>query len=103
MIPARLDSSRLHRKPLISIAGRPLIEWVWRRMSELDVIEALVVAADSPEIVDVVESIGGRAVMTQEEHPSGTDRVAEVAGRQDNRSGGWNGRSLLVADVGWWD
>ena len=79
VIPARIGSSRLPRKPLLDIAGRPLIEWVWRRAETLEVLDSLVVAADAPEIVDVVEGFGGRAVLTRGEHPSGTDRVAEVA------------------------
>jgi 3-deoxy-manno-octulosonate cytidylyltransferase (CMP-KDO synthetase) len=58
-------------------------------MRQLEVVEALVVAADSPEVVEVVESFGGRAVMTQEGHASGTDRVAEVAGRQEFSGFDW--------------
>lgn len=79
VIPARIGSSRLPRKPLLDIAGRPLIEWVWRRAETLEVLDDLVVAADAPEVVEVVEGFGGRAVLTRGEHPSGTDRVAEVA------------------------
>lgn len=83
VIPARLASARLTRKPLVPIAGRPLIEWVWRRMSELEFLDDLVVATDAEEIVEAVERFGGRAVMTGSEHASGTDRVAEVAGREE--------------------
>ncbi|MGD2154041.1 MAG: 3-deoxy-manno-octulosonate cytidylyltransferase [Gemmatimonadales bacterium] len=79
VIPARLASARLPRKPLLSIAGRPLIEWVWQRMAVIDVLDTLIVAADAPEIVCAVERFGGRAVLTRAEHESGTDRVAEVA------------------------
>jgi len=83
VIPARLGSSRLPRKPLIRIAGRPLIEWVWRRMSGIELLGELVVAADDPEIVETVERFGGRAVLTWQGHRSGTDRVAEVAERPE--------------------
>jgi 3-deoxy-manno-octulosonate cytidylyltransferase (CMP-KDO synthetase) len=79
VIPARLGSARLPRKPLHLVAGRPLVEWVWRRASEAGIFEALVVATDDGEIADVVRSFGGTAEMTDPAHPSGTDRVAEVA------------------------
>ncbi|NIR42979.1 MAG: 3-deoxy-manno-octulosonate cytidylyltransferase [Gemmatimonadetes bacterium] len=83
VIPARLGSVRLPRKPLLPIAGRPLIEWVWRRMHELVVLDQLVVATDAEEVVEAVEGFGGRAVMTRTDHASGTDRIAEVAGREE--------------------
>jgi 3-deoxy-manno-octulosonate cytidylyltransferase (CMP-KDO synthetase) len=89
VIPARLASSRLPRKPLISIAGHPLIEWVWRRMTAVDGLDGLVVAADDPEIVRAVEEFGGRAMMTGADHVSGTDRVAEVAEQSEFRDFGW--------------
>jgi 3-deoxy-manno-octulosonate cytidylyltransferase (CMP-KDO synthetase) len=62
------------------MAGRPLIEWVWRRVSSFDFFDQLVIATDSTEIADVVRAFGGRAEVTSEAHASGTDRVAEVAG-----------------------
>jgi 3-deoxy-manno-octulosonate cytidylyltransferase (CMP-KDO synthetase) len=83
VIPARLASTRLPRKPLIPIAGRPLIEWVWQRMSRSPALDALVVAADASEIVQAVQGFGGQAVLTREDHASGTDRVAEVASRDE--------------------
>lgn len=83
VIPARIGSSRLPRKPLLAIAGHPLIRWVWERMSALDVLDELVVAADDAEIVEAVAGFGGRAVLTRLDHPSGTDRVAEVAERSE--------------------
>jgi 3-deoxy-manno-octulosonate cytidylyltransferase (CMP-KDO synthetase) len=83
VIPARIGSTRLPRKPLLPIAGRPLIEWVWRRASAVDGFDQLVVAADDSEIVDAVEGFGGQAVLTRRDHTSGTDRVAEVVERED--------------------
>lgn len=83
VIPTRLASTRLPRKPLVRIAGRPLIEWVWQHMSSLEGLDELVVAADHPEIIETVEKFGGRAVLTRGDHPSGTDRVAEVAERPE--------------------
>ena len=89
VIPARIRSSRLPRKPLLRIAGRPLIEWVWRRMASLEVLGELVVATDDREVQDVVESFGGRAVSTRADHSSGTDRVAEVAERPEFSAYRW--------------
>jgi 3-deoxy-manno-octulosonate cytidylyltransferase (CMP-KDO synthetase) len=79
VIPARLESSRLPRKPLHPLAGRPLIEWVWRRAAAADIFEVLLVATDSEEIAAVVRGFGGTVELTDRSHPSGTDRVAEVA------------------------
>ncbi len=89
VIPARLASSRLPRKPLIPIAGRPLIEWVWRRLSAARALSELVVAVDDPEVEKAVNRFGGRAVMTGQQHRSGTDRVAEVAARPEFAGYGW--------------
>ncbi|MGK7312593.1 MAG: 3-deoxy-manno-octulosonate cytidylyltransferase [Candidatus Longimicrobiales bacterium M2_2A_002] len=78
VIPARLGSERLPRKPLHPIAGRPLIEWVWRRAASLRVLNDVVVATDSREVVDVCREVGAAAVLTRGDHGSGTERVAEV-------------------------
>lgn len=67
------------RKPLHRLAGRPLIEWVWRRVSGFRVLDACVIATDSEEVLAECERFGGRAVLTSAEHGSGTERVAEVA------------------------
>lgn len=82
LIPARLASTRLPLKPLADIGGSPMIVQVWRRAVEANVGE-VVVAADSPEIVDAVTRAGGRAVMTNSAHPSGSDRIFEALGRID--------------------
>lgn len=81
VIPARLGSERLARKPLHRLAGRPLIEWVWRRVASFDFLDDVVIATDSEEIVDVCGRIGARVEMTSPAHASGTERVAEVATR----------------------
>ncbi|MCA9737504.1 MAG: 3-deoxy-manno-octulosonate cytidylyltransferase [Gemmatimonadota bacterium] len=81
IVPARIASTRLPRKPLHLLAGRPLIEWVWRRAQALGVFDALLVATDSQEIASVCAGFGATVEMTSAEHPSGTDRVAEVAAR----------------------
>jgi 3-deoxy-manno-octulosonate cytidylyltransferase (CMP-KDO synthetase) len=79
VIPARLGSSRLPNKPLVPLLGRPLIEWVWRRVAGMRVLDEVVVATDSEAIAEVCREIGAPVVLTSPDHPSGTDRVAEVA------------------------
>lgn len=83
VIPARLSSQRLPHKPLHVIAGRPLIEWVWRRVVEFGLFDAVVVATDSERVADAARAFGATCVMTRGDHPSGTDRVAEVARRAE--------------------
>ena len=81
VIPARLGSSRLPRKPLLPLAGDPLILHVTRRIAELRVCDRLVVATDAREIANVVEHAGFEAVLTSPDHASGTERVAEVVAK----------------------
>lgn len=83
IIPARIGSSRLPRKPLHLLSGRPLIEWVWRRVMSLELLDEVVVATDSREVLETARAFGARAELTAEHHPSGTDRVAEVARRPE--------------------
>src|SRR4051812_46495090 len=85
VIPARLGSERLPRKPLHPIAGRPLIEWVWRRVSEFPELEQVVVATDSKEVASVCRAMGAEVELTSPDHASGTDRVAEVAAKKAYR------------------
>lgn len=83
VVPARIGSSRLPRKPLVSLAGRPLIEWVWRAVVAMDLLDRVVVATDSGEVAEVARGFGAEVELTAAEHPSGTDRVAEVARRPE--------------------
>src|SRR5262245_53576436 len=83
VIPARLGSERLPRKPLHRLAGRPLIEWVWRQVSSLQVFDHLVVATDSVEVAETVRAFGAAVEMTAAAHTSGTERVAEGARRAE--------------------
>jgi 3-deoxy-manno-octulosonate cytidylyltransferase (CMP-KDO synthetase) len=83
VIPARLASTRLPNKPLQLLAGEPLITRVIQRVVEHGVLQELVVATDSQMIAQVVERAGVRAVLTHDGHLSGTDRVAEAAGRPE--------------------
>jgi 3-deoxy-manno-octulosonate cytidylyltransferase (CMP-KDO synthetase) len=81
VIPARLGSTRLPRKPLLPLGGEPLILFVTRRIAELGVCDRLVVATDAREIARVVADAGFEAVMTSPDHASGTERVAEVVAK----------------------
>ena len=81
VIPARYASTRFPGKPLAVLGGKTMIQRVWERVS--DVIADAVVATDDLRIADAVKSFGGRAVMTSENHRSGTDRCAEVASGSD--------------------
>jgi 3-deoxy-manno-octulosonate cytidylyltransferase (CMP-KDO synthetase) len=83
VIPARLGSTRLPNKPLQLLAGEPLITRVIQHVVDLGLVERLVVATDSQMIAQVVERAGVRAVLTQDGHLAGTDRVAEAAGRAE--------------------
>lgn len=82
VIPARLGSERLPRKPLHPIAGRPLIEWVWRRVNAF-ALGRVVVATDSEEVARACRAADAEVVMTSPAHGSGTERVAEVAARPE--------------------
>ena len=83
VIPARLGSTRLPHKPLQLLAGEPLVTRVIERVRELGLVDELVVATDAPMVAEVVERAGIRAVMTRADHPSGTERVAEVAAMKE--------------------
>ncbi len=77
VIPARYQSSRLPGKPLLEIAGKPMIEHVYQRALESSA-DKVVVATDDQRIHDAVVAFGGEACMTATDHQSGTDRLAEV-------------------------
>jgi len=83
VIPARLGSTRLPRKPLLHETGKYLIQHVWERAQEIEGADEIVIATDSDEILAAVASFGGHAEMTAVTHESGTDRVAEVARTRD--------------------
>ncbi len=77
IIPARMASTRLPGKPLADIHGEPMIVHVWRRAIEAD-IGPVLVAADAPAILEAIEAVGGRAILTRADHPSGSDRIFEA-------------------------
>lgn len=79
VIPARYSSTRLPGKPLLDIAGKPLVVWVAERARAASSISRTIVATDDPRIADAVSAAGFDAVITRADHLSGTDRIAEVA------------------------
>src|SRR5205814_6386469 len=79
----RYGSVRLPRKPLISLAGKPMIQRVVERASLAKRADRVIVATDDERIMKAVEAFGGEARMTRTEHRTGTERVAEVAARED--------------------
>jgi 3-deoxy-manno-octulosonate cytidylyltransferase (CMP-KDO synthetase) len=84
LIPARMAATRLPGKPLLDIAGLPMIVHVLRR-AEAAQIGRVAVATDTPEIAAVVTAHGFEAVMTRADHPSGSDRIYEALGKLDPR------------------
>jgi 3-deoxy-manno-octulosonate cytidylyltransferase (CMP-KDO synthetase) len=93
LIPARMAATRLPGKPLLDIAGLPMIVHVLRR-AEAAQIGRVAVATDAPEIVAAVKSHGFEAVMTRGDHPSGSDRIYEALGKLDPQ-----GRAEIVVNL----
>jgi len=79
IIPARYKSSRLPGKPLADIAGKPMIWWVYQRAVQVAEFSHVYVATDDSRIEEVCNNLGMSVVMTSDKHPTGTDRIAEVA------------------------
>jgi 3-deoxy-manno-octulosonate cytidylyltransferase (CMP-KDO synthetase) len=93
LIPARMASTRLPGKPLLDIAGLPMIVHVLRRAEEAN-IGRVAVATDTPEIAAAVQANGGEAVMTHADHPSGSDRIFEALCKLDPE-----GRAEIVINL----
>lgn len=79
IIPARMASTRLPRKPLVDICGKPMIQRVYERAKSAARVSDVIVATPDKEIIDAVAAFGGKSVLTSEKHRSGTDRLAEAA------------------------
>lgn len=79
VIPARYGSERFPGKPLVRLAGKPMIQHVYRRAQEAKRVDRVMVATDDVRILDAVRSFGGEAILTRKDHASGMDRIAEVA------------------------
>lgn len=83
IIPARLESTRLQRKMLCDVAGKPLIQRTYENALKSNKLSDLIVATDSSEIMSAVKDFGGKAVLTDAKHQSGTDRIAEAVQNLD--------------------
>jgi 3-deoxy-manno-octulosonate cytidylyltransferase (CMP-KDO synthetase) len=83
VIPARIGSTRLSRKVLRELAGRPMVEWVWRAAAGCGLMDPVVVATDSDEVADVCRTRGVPVTLTSPTCASGSDRVREVARQID--------------------
>ena len=83
VIPARLHSTRMTRKVLRSIAGRPMVEWVWRAAHASGLMDPVVVATDADEVAEACRAASIPVVMTSSSCPSGSDRVREAARQID--------------------
>ncbi len=79
VIPARFKSSRFPGKPLADICGKPMIWWVYQQSKKVDEFDAIYVATDDERIFDVCRKLDIEVIMTSDTHPTGTDRVGEVA------------------------
>lgn len=90
VIPARYASTRLPGKPLRLIHQKPMIQWVYEAASR-SVARQVIVATDDQSIVDAVQSFGGQACLTSNNHQTGTDRILEVAQQLD-----WDERDIVV-------
>ena len=90
VVPARLTSTRLPRKPLVLIGDKPMIIWVAERAKNISADE-LVIAVDDEEVLQVVEKYGFEGVLTSKSHLSGSDRVMEVAGLKR-----WSSDDILI-------
>lgn len=83
VIPSRYASTRLPGKPLINIAGKPLVQWVWEAAKKCNRLDQVLIATDDERIRDVAAAFGAEVAMTPESCPSGTDRIqAALAGRE---------------------
>ncbi|MBX9690195.1 MAG: 3-deoxy-manno-octulosonate cytidylyltransferase [Candidatus Obscuribacterales bacterium] len=79
VIPARYASTRFPGKPLVDIAGKTMIERVYAQAMKAKLVSDVLVATDDQRIYDAVKAFGGQVRMTRNDHPSGTDRLAEIA------------------------
>lgn len=90
VIPARYGATRLPGKPLLPLAGKPMLQWVYERARGARASEVLI-ATDDERIAAAARGFGAAVVMTAASHPSGTDRIAEVA-----RTRGWADGEIVV-------
>ena len=79
VIPSRIRSTRLPRKPLLPIQGKPMVQWTYENAKRCDLLSDVIVATDCDEIADVITNINGKVVLTDPDLPTGSERVAAVA------------------------
>ena len=84
VIPSRIGSTRLARKPLLAIQGKPMIQWTYENAARCKMLSDVIVATDSLEIADVITNIGGKIAMTDPHLQTGSERVAAVARQYPN-------------------
>ncbi len=84
IIPARFASTRFPGKPLALLQGLPMVQHVYRQVAAAELVDRVVVATDDQRILECVQGFGGEAMLTRADHPTGTDRLAEVAGALDS-------------------
>lgn len=90
VIPARLGSTRLPRKVLRELGGKPVVQWVWEAAQQAGAEEVLI-ATDAPEVFEVCQAFGAQVRMTDASHQSGTDRINQVA-----RAADWDRETIVV-------
>lgn len=83
VIPARFKSTRFPGKVLALIHGKPMIQLVWQQAKKCELLNDLWIACDHPDVYRTALGFGAEAVMTSPDHPSGSDRIAEVVGKMD--------------------
>ncbi len=81
VIPSRIHSTRLPRKAVLPIQGKPMIQWTYENAARCNILTDLIVATDSHEIADIITRVGGKVEMTDPDLPTGSERVATVAER----------------------
>jgi 3-deoxy-manno-octulosonate cytidylyltransferase (CMP-KDO synthetase) len=79
VIPSRMQSTRLPRKALLPIQGKPMVQWTYENAARSTLLSDLIVATDDHEIANVIKNIGGKVAMTDPDIPTGSERVAAVA------------------------
>ncbi len=79
VIPARMASTRFPGKPLVDLGGKPMVRWVYEACVRAGLEARIIVATPDREILDAAAGFGAESMLTRADHPSGTDRLAEVA------------------------
>lgn len=101
VIPARLQSTRFPKKVLMSINNKPILQWVWEAATRTSFFDHVIFAVDAPETASLVHSFNAPYIMTSPYHPSGTDRLAEVATKSGIESDiwvNWQGDEPFIAE-----